>query len=55
MEDKYETVLDLETDAYIPDSYIRNESQKLDVYKRIASLENAEECEDMAEELTSDD
>ena len=52
MEDKYETILDLETDAYIPNSYIKNEAQKLDVYKRIASLENAEECEDMAEELT---
>ena len=52
VEDKYETVLDLETDAYIPDSFIKNEAQKLDIYKRIASLENAEECEDMAEELT---
>lgn len=51
-EDKYETVLDLETDAYIPDSYIRNEAQKLDIYKRIAGLENTEECEDMLEELT---
>ena len=52
VEDKYETVLDLETDAYIPDSYIKNEAQKLDIYKRIASIENAEECEDMLEELT---
>ena len=52
VEDKYETVLDLETDAYIPDSYIKNEAQKLDVYKRIAGIENAEECEDMLEELT---
>ncbi len=52
VEDRYETVLDLETDAYIPDSYIKNEAQKLDVYKRIASIENAEECEDMLEELT---
>ena len=52
VEDKFETVLDLETDAYIPDSYIKNEAQKLDIYKRIAGLENAEECEDMLEELT---
>ena len=51
-EDRFETVLDLETDAYIPNSYIKNEAQKLEVYKRIASLENAEECEDMTEELT---
>ena len=52
VEDQYETVLDLETDAYIPNSYIKNEAQKLDIYKRIATLENAEECEDMTEELT---
>lgn len=52
VEDRYETVLDLETDAYIPNSYIKNEAQKLDIYKRIATLENAEECEDMTEELT---
>ena len=52
VEDKYETVLDLETDAYIPDSYIRNEAQKLDLYKRIASIEDEEECEDMLEEIT---
>ena len=52
IEDKFETVLDLETDAYIPNSYIKNEAQKLDIYKRIASLENGEECEDMLEELT---
>ena len=51
-EDRFETVLDLDTDAYIPDSYIKNEAQKFDIYKRIASLENAEECEDMSEELT---
>ena len=52
VEDRYETVVDLEIDAYIPDSYIKNEAQKLDLYKRIASLEDAEECEDMLEELT---
>ena len=51
-EDQFETVLDLETDAYIPNSYMKNETQKFDIYKRIASLENEEECEDMLEELT---
>ena len=49
---EFNVELDLETDAYIPDSYIKNEAQKLDIYKRIATLENAEECEDMLEELT---
>ena len=42
---------DLDVDAYIPDSYIPNEYQKLDIYKRIAAIENEEEMEDMIEEL----
>lgn len=50
-EDVFATTLDLNVDAYIPDSYIPNEFQKLDVYKRIASIENEEEMDDMMEEL----
>lgn len=47
----FETTIDLDMDAYIPDRYITNEFQKLDVYKRIAGIENQEEYEDMLEEL----
>lgn len=47
----FETTIDLDMDAYIPDRYIPNEFQKLDIYKRIASIENQEEYEDMLEEL----
>ena len=36
----FETVVDCDIDAYIPPSYIRNEYQKLDVYKRISGIEN---------------
>ena len=43
--------MDLNIDAYIPESYIPNEYQKLDIYKRIASIENEEEMDDMIEEL----
>ena len=43
--------MDLNVDAFIPDTYIPNEYQKLDVYKRIAAIENEEELEDMTEEL----
>lgn len=50
-EESYETVLDLSIDAFIPASYIANEYQKLDVYKRIATIENEEEMDDMLEEL----
>ncbi|MBU3876977.1 transcription-repair coupling factor [Faecalicatena sp. AGMB00832] len=50
-EELYATTIDLNIDAYIPESYIPNEYQKLDVYKRIASIENEEEMDDMIEEL----
>lgn len=50
-EESYNTTIDLNVDAYIPASYIPNEYQKLDVYKRIASIENEEEMDDMVEEL----
>lgn len=47
----FNTSIDLDVDAYIPPSYIVNEIQKLDIYKRIAGIENDRECEDMKEEL----
>lgn len=50
-EESFETTIDLNVDAFIPASYIPNEYQKLDVYKRIASIESQEEMEDMLEEL----
>ena len=42
-EEEFETVADFQIDAYIPDSYIRNEALKLDIYRRIAVIENEEE------------
>ena len=51
MEEDFETSIDLALDAFIPPGYIPNESQKLDIYKRIAGIENGEEAEDMLEEL----
>ena len=50
-EESFATTIDLNIDAYIPESYIRNEYQKLDIYKRIAAIENEEEMDDMTEEL----
>ena len=50
-EEIYTTTIDINIDAYIPDSYIKNEYQKLDVYKRIAAIETEEEMDDMTEEL----
>ena len=49
--DDFETTIDLNIDAFIPDSYISNEFQKLDIYKRIAAIENEEEKDEMLDEL----
>ena len=51
-DDTYETTIDVKMDAYIPPKYIGNEIQKLAIYKRIASIENLEEYQDMQDELT---
>ncbi len=50
-EETFETTVDMDVDAYIPSTYIKNEIQKLDIYKRIAGIENEEEMMDMQEEL----
>ena len=50
MED-FETTIDLNMDAFIPDTYISNEYQKLDIYKRIAAIETQQDYDDMLEEL----
>lgn len=50
-EENFETVVDCDIDAYIPVNYIKNEYQKLDVYKRISGIENEEEYMDMQDEL----
>jgi len=51
VEDKFDTSIDINTNAYIPPTYISNELQKLDVYKRIAGIETEDEAEEMLEEL----
>ena len=51
IEESYETTIDLDIDAFIPERYIRSEFQKLDIYKRIAGIESEEEYDDMLEEL----
>ncbi len=47
----FATVIDLDVDAFIPGKYIVNEVQKLDIYKRIAGIENEKERDDMKDEL----
>lgn len=47
-----ETSIDLQVNAYIPDSYIENETMKIELYKRIASISSMDEKMDIEEEAT---
>ena len=49
---RVDTSIECDIDAYIPEDYISDEYHKLDIYKRIAEIETAEEYEDMLDELT---
>ena len=47
-----ETSIDLQVNAYIPESYIENEAMKIELYKRIASISSIDEKMDIEEEAT---
>ena len=46
-----ETVVDIKVDAFIPSNYIENEIQKIEVYKKIAAIENDEDYQYVKEDL----
>ena len=46
-----ETSMDVKIDAYIPEKYIDDEIQKIEVYKKIASIDNLDDFMDIKEEL----
>ena len=50
-EESFETVIDMDVSAYIPATYIKNEVQKLDMYKRVAEITSEEEMLDLVDEL----
>ncbi|MEE8885880.1 MAG: transcription-repair coupling factor [Eubacteriales bacterium] len=50
-EEAFETSVDIQVNAYIPSSYIEEENQKLDIYKRISGIENEQEADDILDEL----
>ncbi len=51
VQESFETRIDIGIDAYLPETYIRNENQRLDCYKRIASIKNEEDYGDLLDEL----
>ena len=46
-----ETTVEIKVDAYIPGNYIRDEIQKIEVYKKIAAIDSLEDFMDVQEEL----
>ncbi|WP_311481950.1 transcription-repair coupling factor [uncultured Anaerococcus sp.] len=45
------TFIDIKIDAYIPNSYISDISQKIEIYNRIAKINDKKDYEDLVEEL----
>lgn len=50
-EEAVETSCDIKVDGYIPSSYITDETQKIEVYKKIASISSLEDVLDIRDEL----
>ncbi len=50
-QEDFETTVYIHVDAFIPSSYISNERQKLEAYKKIAAIRNEEDYNDMFDEL----
>jgi len=46
-----ETTIELPVEAYIPEGYIPDTNQKVEIYKRIAALASDEELRELADEL----
>lgn len=44
-------VLDVKVDAYLPDGYVPDSSDRLELYRRIAQVRSSEEREDVLDEL----
>ncbi|HET7657605.1 MAG TPA: TRCF domain-containing protein, partial [Bacillales bacterium] len=49
--ERMQVELDIEADAYIPDGYIDDPRQKIDMYKRFRSIETLEDVTDLEDEM----
>lgn len=47
-----ECLVDMQVQAHIPERYIENLSQRLDIYRRIAGIKNKDDALDVLDELT---
>ena len=51
VEEVVDTTIDLNVDGYIKANYIQDEEQKIEVYKKIAAIENLEDYSELIDEL----
>jgi transcription-repair coupling factor (superfamily II helicase) len=49
--ERFESTISLSSDAFLPESYIRSSAQRMDIYKKIAHIENDEDYDDIIAEL----
>jgi len=52
IEEEKTVTVNLLVDAFLPENYIVNEEQKLEIYKRIAAIDSAADAEDVRDELS---
>ena len=50
-EKKTESVIDISVDAYLPESYVRSGAQRIDLYKKIGSVETDADRDDILDEM----
>lgn len=50
-EEKLEVSIDINIDAYLPESYIKNHNQRIDIYKKIVAVENDDDKFEIEDEL----
>ena len=50
-EQKNEVSVDISIDAYLPEEYIRNHNQRIDMYKKIAAIESEDDKFEIEDEL----
>ena len=44
-------MINISRDSYIPEDYISSSAQRIDIYKKIAAIENQADADDVADEL----
>ncbi|NLK36603.1 MAG: transcription-repair coupling factor, partial [Epulopiscium sp.] len=49
--EQFETLIDMNVDAYIPDFYIPNQEQRMEIYKKIAAVVSIEDYYEIQEEI----